>query len=306
MKAAGILALAVLAGSGCAVRSSRAVPSPAERAMRTQVRNAVRAGEGDAIVRQLRHRIIADPGNIQLRLDLAQRYAASGIQELATEHYRLAAERFPDHATAHLLLAQALRKEELTVEAARVIDSYLARNPYSAAEMWSWAGIMHDELGEYGAGERAHRNALLRRRPTAWLLNNLGQNLLLQGRTEEAAREFQSALRLEPRNQLARNNLGIALAKNANEAVLHLQSVTDPSTAHNNLAVVLMEQGRLAEARQELDRALAYRRDNAAALRNLAILGEMDGLGAVLKPPAGKRHRRAQAAGVRKMSGGEQ
>jgi Tfp pilus assembly protein PilF len=306
MKAAWILAFAVLAGSGCAVRSSRAVPSPVERAMRTQVRNAVRAGEGDAMVRQLRHRIIADPGNIQLRLDLAQRYAASGIQELATEHYRLAAERFPDHAAAHLLLARALRKEELTVDAAQVMDNYLARNPYSAAEMWSWAGIFHDELGQYGAGERAHRNALLRRRPTAWLLNNLGQNLLLQGRADEAAREFRSALALEPRNQLARNNLGVALSRNAHEAVLHLQSVTDPSTAHNNLAVVLMEQGRLAEARQELDRALAYRRDNAAALKNLAILGEMDGLGAVLKAPAGKRNRGAQAAGVRTMSGGKQ
>lgn len=305
MKAAWIVAVAALALSGCAVRSARAVPPAVERTMRMHVRNAVQVGEGDALVRQLRRRIIAEPGNVQLRLDLAERYAASGIQELATEHYRLAAERFPDHAPAHRMLAQALRQEHLTAAAAQVMDSYLARNPQATAEMWSWAGIIHDENGSYAAGERAHRNALLRRQPTAWLLNNLGHNLLLQGRAGEAAREFRSALALEPRNQLARNNLGIALSRNANEAVVHLQSVTDPSTAHNNLAVVLMEQGRLPEARQELHRALAYRRDNTAALKNLAILGEMDGLGAELKPPAGKRRGGAWAATVRKMLGGE-
>lgn len=305
MNAYFVVVLALLATAGCALRSARRLPSPVETAMRTQVRNAIRVGEGDAIIRQLRHRIVADPDNVQLRLELARRYAASGAQELATEHYRLAAERFPDNAAVQLLLAKALRQEELTADAAGVLDRFLARRPESAADLWSWAGILHDDLGEYTAGERAHRNALLRQKPKAWLLNNLGQNLLLQGRHAEAAREFRSALALEPRNQLVRNNLGIALAANVHDAVLHLQSVTDPSTAHSNLAVVLMEQGRLAEARQELNRALAYRRDNAAAIRNLAILAELDGRGAELKAVPDKRNRGARAGGLRRKSEGE-
>jgi len=305
MNTCSAVALALLATAGCSVRSARHVSSPVDVAMRTQVRNAVRVGEGDAMIRLLRHRITAEPYNVQLRIELAQRYAESGIQELATEHYRLAAERFPDNATVYLLLAKALRREELTVEATRVLDGFLARHPRSAAELWSWAGILHDGLGEYAAGERAHRNALLRRKPTAWLLNNLGQNLLLQGQYSGAAREFRSALAIEPRDRLARNNLGIALSANVQEAVVHMQSVSDPATAHNNLAVVLMEQGRLAEARQELNRALAYRRDNAAALRNLAILGEMDGLGTALRPLADKKNRGARASAVKRKSGGE-
>jgi len=306
MNAYLVVAIALVATAGCSMRGAgRQASSPVRAAMHTQVRNAVRVGEGDATIRLLRHRIAADPDRVALRIELAQRYAAAGFRELATEHYRLATERFPDNGTVHLLLAKALREEELSGEAAQVMDRFLARRPESAAELWSWAGILHDDLGEYGAGEVAHRNALLRRKPTAWLLNNLGQNLLLQKRYGEAAREFRSALALEPRNQLARNNLGIALSANVHEAVVHLQSVADPSTAHNNLAAVLMEEGRLDEARQELNRALAYRRDNAAALRNLAMLAELDGRGAEFKPLAEKKGRGARASAVKRKSGGE-
>lgn len=301
-----VVAIALVATAGCSVRGARRqASSPVNAAMHTQVRNAVRVGDGDATVRLLRHRIAADPDNVQLRIELAERYAAAGFRELATEHYRLATERFPENGAVHLLLAKALREEALTAEAAQVMDRFLARHPESAAELWSWAGILRDDLGEHAVAERAHRNALLRKKPTVWLLNNLGQNLLLQRRYGEAAREFRSALALEPRNQLVRNNLGIALSANVHEAVVHLQSVTDPSTAHNNLAAVLMEQGRLDEARQELNRALAYRRDNAAALRNLAILGEMDGRGAELKPIAEKKGRGARVSAAKRKSGGE-
>lgn len=272
-------------GAGCSAkrnytahRPPRPVEVPAvKKAMTQHVRNAVLVGEGDPMIRQLRQRIAGDPNNVDLRLELAKRYADQGVKDLALEHYRVAAERFPDNPWVHLLLAKALRESALSMDAVKLLDGYLQKYPESPAMLWSWAGIIHDELNQLESGERAHRNALLRRRPTAWLLNNLGQNLLMQGKREEAMREFGSALELEPRNELVRNNLGIALAGNRKEAVAHLQSVTDPSTAHSNLAAVLIEQGRYADARQELEIALGYRRDNTAALANLALVGELDG-----------------------------
>ncbi|MCC6588844.1 MAG: tetratricopeptide repeat protein [Bryobacterales bacterium] len=293
-RVAALLLVGVL-GAGCSVRRTyigakpHAVEAPTvrqpavKRAMAQHVRNAVLVGEGDPAIRQLRQRIAGDPNNVDLRLELAKRYAEQGIKDLALEHYRVAAERFPDNPWVHLPLAKALREAELRIDAVGVLDNYLKKHPESPAVLWSWAGIIHDELNELETGERAHRNALLRRRPTAWLLNNLGQNLLLQGKREEAMREFESALALEPRNELVRNNLGIALAANPKEAVSHLQSVTDPSTAHSNLAAVLIEQGKYADARQELQLALGYRRDNTAALANLALLGELDGKGSSIK-----------------------
>jgi Flp pilus assembly protein TadD len=107
--------------------------------------------------------------------------------------------------------------------------------------------------------------------------NNLGYNLLQQDRKAEAAAEFRKALQIAPQSQVARNNLGIAVASEPKEAVLQWQSVSDPATAHNNLAAVLIEQGRYDEARSELKIALGYNKDHAAALGNLLLISDLDG-----------------------------
>lgn len=281
--------------SGCAYRRAGVEASPVRKAMVSQVRNAVRAGDGDAEVRLLRHRIAAEPENVALRLKLAERYGQAGFSELAIEHLRLAAERFRDHAEVHVRLARALREEELPGEAARLLEEYVGRHPEAPAEVWALLGISRDELGEYEAAQYAHRRALEQApHPRAWLYNNLGYNLLLQGKTASAEHQFRAALRLEPRHELARNNLAAALAARPAEAVVHLQSVTDPATAHSNMAAVLIEQGRLAEARQHLYRALGYRRDHVAALRNLALVAELDGKGMEWQLPSQPRRGRAK------------
>ena len=53
--------------------------------------------------------------------------------------------------------------------------------------------------------------------------------------------------------------------------------MSDPASAHNNLASVLIEQGRYAEARKELEIALSYQADHPAALANFKLVGELDG-----------------------------
>lgn len=268
-------------------------PSAVSRAMDRQVRGAVEVGDGDIETRRLRQRMATEPGNIEVRLDLASRYEASGVTELALEHYRLAAAQFPEHAGVQVLLARSLRAHGLSREAASRLGAYLTVRHDAPAELFSWLGILDDEIGEYEAGEAAHRRALqaAANKSQAYLHNNLGQNLLLQGRRTEAAAEFERALKLDQRSSTARNNLGIALAANPSEAVLHLQSITEPSTAHSNLAAVLIELGRYNEARQELNLALGYRRDNHAALRNLALLAQLDGKPVQLnlnsRPPGG-------------------
>ena len=66
------------------------------------------------------------------------------------------------------------------------------------------------------------------------------------------------------------------------DAVLHWQSISDPATAHSNMAALLIEQARYAEARKELDLALGYNRNHAAALSNLKLVSELDGKPAVI------------------------
>jgi Flp pilus assembly protein TadD len=253
------------------------VPPHSQPAMERQVRNAVAAGDGDLLIRELRRRMAAHPGEAAPRLELARHYQDLGFSELALEHYRLAAERFPLSGEVHLKLARALREAGEQPEAVRLLEAFLARAPQRTPEFDSWLGILRDETDQWREGETSHRKALSLAPQAAYLHNNLGYNLLKQGRLPEAESEFQTALKLQPASEVARNNLGAAVAPKGGEAILHWQSVSDPASAHSNMAAWLIEQGRYPEARKELDIALGYNKSHAAALRNLELVSGLDG-----------------------------
>ena len=254
--------------------------------MERQVQNARDAGEGDFVVRSLRQKMAAEPDKLEIRLELIDHYTRAGYPELALEHCRLAATRFPDSAAVQLPLAKLLRGMKMTKEAAQGLAAFLEAHPQESPDYESWLGILRDELGDWAGGEKAHRAALALNGQLDSLHNNLGYNLLMQGRPQEAAQEFREALKLRPNSEVARNNLGMALAATPQDAVLHWQSVSDPATAHSNMAALLIKQKRYAEARKELDLALGYNKNHAAALNNLRLVSKLDGKPAVipLKP----------------------
>ena len=168
-----------------------------------------------------------------------------------------------------------LRDVNRRAEAIAGLESFLKAHPESGAEYYSWLGILRDESGLWPLGEPAHRKALELAPAVDYLHNNLGYNLLMQKKNEEAAREFQEALKLNPGSQMARNNLGLALA-NSNataQAVANWQAASDPATAHNNLAAVWIEKGNYAEARRELDLALGYNRAHSGGPAESGIGG---------------------------------
>ena len=264
-----------------------------------EIRNAVDAGEGDFEARQLRERLVNRPGDLETRLRLAARYEELDMPELAIEHYRLASERFPAEVAPQLRLARALHRKGHSAEAAAGLESYLSAYPEAPAEIHSWAGIIRDSLGHHKVAEQHHRDALERSASAAYLHNNLGQSLALQERGAEAATEFRAALDLEPANLLARNNLAITLAADPTESAQVFQAGTsDPATAHSNLAAILIEKGRYAEARKELNLALGYKPDHQAALNNLMIVSDLDGKPATMLMAKGAKAAATVGSGV--------
>jgi tetratricopeptide (TPR) repeat protein len=270
-----------------AARPASAPPTVWDR----QVRNAIDAGEGDLQFRQLRQKVAAEPDNIAARLELAKAYRERGLHEVALEISRLATARFPESGPAQLSLVRDLRDVNRREEAITTLEAFLKAHPQTSPEYYSWLGILRDEGKLWPLGEPAHRKAVGLAPGTDYLHNNLGYNLLMQKKNEEAAAEFREALRLNPASELARNNLGLALAQsNATaQAVASWQSTSDPASAHNNLAVVWMEKGNYAEARKELELALSYDKTNAAVLKNLELVSRISGTPATAKleqPPA--------------------
>ena len=282
-------ALILLAGAMAACTHQQVIHTTAVRPVPTiwdrQVRNAVDAGEGDLRLRVLRERVAAEPDNVAVRVELATAYRERGYPEIALEVSRLAAARFPESGEAHLSLIRDLRAVDRRPEAIAALETYLKAHSESAAEYWSWLGILRDESGMWPLGEPAHRKALELTPGADAVHNNLGYNLMMQKKHEEAAAEFREALRLNASNEVARNNLATALAHSnaAAQAVATWQSATDPAGAHNNLAAVWIEKGNYAEARKELELALGYNRAHPAALRNLELLTRLDGQPATLR-----------------------
>ena len=86
-----------------------------------------------------------------------------------------------------------------------------------------------------------------------------------QGRSEEAIREFQAALRIRPNDAVAHCDLGMVYAQlgRMDEAISEFQAALriypNYADAHCGLGVVYGQLGRLAEARQEAQLALQLR-----------------------------------------------
>ncbi|MBI3210111.1 MAG: tetratricopeptide repeat protein [Candidatus Solibacter usitatus] len=301
-----ICGLAVLSVASCthrpqdrAVAKNVVVASPFAQ---NQIENAVDAGDGDIVARALRERLVADPTNLDARLQLAAHYRQQGVQELAIEHYTLAAERAPDNQRVILLRAQALHEMGLTKKAADSISLFLSRHQPANSDLPAWLGILRDDLGEYAAAESAHRAAVSLNPSSAKMHNNLGYNLLLRSKRDEAIAEFRRALALDPLMNVARNNLGLALTRDGtlpdrNEALQQWIAAANPAVAHNNMAAVLMEQGHYAEARKELEAALGFQRNYTPALKNLDLLAKMEGKQNAVLPMGPKANSRKGVLG---------
>jgi Flp pilus assembly protein TadD len=246
--------------------------------MHKQVLNAVDAGEGNPRVRELRALVAQKPNNVRARIDLAAEYGRTGYPELELEHLRLAVERFPDSEIAIRYAARALVRADRAAEASRRLSTFVEAHEKISAAVLSWAGIAFDQQKRWAEGETMHRRAVERAGWRDELHNNLGYNLLMQGRKREAAESFRKALSLNASSETARNNLGLAVADSPEEALAQFrQASSDLGVAHNNLAAHLYDKGDLEGARKELELALAYRKDVPQILDNLRKVASADG-----------------------------
>jgi Flp pilus assembly protein TadD len=159
-------------------------------------------------------------------------------------------------------------------EAIPLLESFAKEK--KSASAWNQLGLLYDAAGDLGSGEKAFQEGLALSPRSDRLHNNLGYNLLLQQKGEPAAIEFQKALEVNPASAVTRNNLGVALARlgDLQGALTQFEAAADPATAHNNLAVVLLESGQYEQSRDELVKALALRHSFGPAMENFKLVME--------------------------------
>jgi Flp pilus assembly protein TadD len=144
------------------------------------------------------------------------------------------------------------------------------------ANTWNELGLRYEDVASLSDAQSAFEHAIEANPASESAHNNLGYNLLLQSRLEAAEAEFRNAIELNPASTVARNNLAMALARRgeSNGALEQFLMTGDAATAHNNLAVVLLEAGQYEQSRQELVAALNIRHYFPPALANFKLVQE--------------------------------
>jgi Tfp pilus assembly protein PilF len=257
-------------------------PQPAigvNAAMKDQVAGAFDPRVGDPQVQTLESRMKLDPQNAQMHLELGQLYERYSIEDMALDQYNRAFNLNPESLGALQGLARIMRKQpERLAEVLPKARAFVDRHSNNVVAMATLASLL-DDANQLAAAETLYRQALALDPKASYLHNNLGFNLLLQSRAVDAVPEFRKALELNPNSQRARNNLGVALSRQGNRAAalkVFIDGGADKATAHNNLAVALLEQDQLEESRAELMESLMARNLFEPALENFKLLLEKD------------------------------
>ncbi len=222
------------------------------------------------------------------RIALFQRFEAaysalrSGNADRAIADLRALAAADPGNATFRSRLAQALREGGRPAEAIPVLREAAAAAP-TDPDVWYDLAVA---LTDNGRPEEA-RIAIARaiqldeKRPEPH--NTLGILLLAEGRGDEARRQFEQAVAIDPRGSTALNNLGNALrslgrATEAESAYRRAMAAA-PRYAEpwNGLGALMVEANRPREAIQCFDRAVELAPGNLETLINRGIALELAG-----------------------------
>jgi len=222
----------------------------------------------------------SDPYSRAAQVAFAALLLKKNQPEEAERHYREAL-RADDSASpdeAHYNLGViALGRGELD-EAMFQFQTALMHRPFQA-EIVEKIGATFAAQGRFAeATAQLQRVFQLHPKPAvaAAAHNDLGTVLSRQGRTDEAAAHYRSAIQLTPNYPEAFNNLGSALVRlgRYQEAVAPYESAlrlnANSADVHNNYGYVLLQLGRLDEAIHHLQKALLLNPAHPLARQNLA------------------------------------
>jgi Tfp pilus assembly protein PilF len=142
--------------------------------------------------------------------------------------------------------------------------------------------LYNQRIGNYEEA-LTHYRAVLAQGDSAEVHNNIGLINLEQARSDDAIREYQRAIALDPKYVKAHNNLGVVYmrmnrpADAASEFRVALSIDSRNVESIVNLALLQKAAGRPAEARDLLRRAVAIDPSSAGSHYNLAVLADESG-----------------------------
>ena len=190
-----------------------------------------------------------------------------------------AAEANPSSYKPHYDLGVVLGRVGRMDEAVRELDTAVKLKPEGAEARYQLARLLargkHDTAAKEQFAVFEQLKQKEERRTKAAFLSNQANDLLKQGRPNEAAEGYRKALLLDSSDAKLHYNLAVALSQIGDSALaqaeLRRAISLDPrfEAAHNQLGSLLMSKGKFSEAESEFTTALDIDPQSAEALNNL-------------------------------------
>lgn len=169
--------------------------------------------EGPSLL-SLQKAVQANPKDPQARYMLGLKYEIEGRPDKALKEYQAALKLKPGYPEVLLRTGELKFTQGNVAGGIRDIKEFLKAKPQSKegkealAYLYSHQGLTQVEQGNYDQAVASLTAALQLDPQNDAAMNNLGVALSQQGRLEEAAQAFQSAAALNPNNSQAQFNLG--------------------------------------------------------------------------------------------------
>ena len=229
--------------------------------------------KGEEAQQLLQQALAAHPDASALLARLGILLLDAGSPAQASEYLERAIRKDPDHAEAYYSLGQAYLRTGLSDRGHAVLhyfellqDNYqelldlktaIVLNPSDAAACFG-LGKVYGRIGRYEAARQAYLAVLKINPGHVDAQNNLGNIYLRQQRPHQAIQVFSALLQADSNYVRAYNNLGYAyLAINQPQRAIQTYKkaiAIDPqyAQAYSSLGALYMQQGRIAEAQQQL------------------------------------------------------
>ena len=133
-------------------------------------------------------------------------------------------------------------------------------------------GVVHTKTKNYDQAAAAWKKYIKATGDIASGYSNLGFTYEMAGRVDDAENAYKEGLQRDPNSIPCRTNYGLMLARNnrVTEAEVQLSACLKPDEVAYNIASIYEQQGAIAQAKRELEKAIHINPANAEAQSKLA------------------------------------
>ena len=253
--------------------------APINPAVLDHIDHSIQAGKLDEANSLLEQILVMDSEHRRVRLLVAELQLAMGERQSAIHMFSELTGTPELAARAHQGMGIAYLLEGERDRAFEALTKSLEIDPTNW-RAWNGLGFYHDSLGQWDQANRSYTKALSLNADSAIVFSNRGYSRILSGDVDGAMPDLIKAVELDPRLEVARINLRIALAWKGRyrEALLGVKE-RELGTVFNNVGFVALMRGDRGSAETYFHEAMKSDATfNETAWRNLDYLKNLNAM----------------------------